>query len=580
MKDKLRSVLRNRRIAATSFAAAAAVLLGTVLSLLSFSDTRTALRAEHERHLTDIARSTDRNIAVLLTNAREELGYTVSCCARAEQEYLESGSAAAFADFLRSLPVLRSEYVSLLLVMRGGDTLFSTSETAEGTFSFPYGIGEAEPCLCTDGQTGKTYFAIVNSSPRCDLRYAALIDLDRFYRSAAGSELTADYLLLLYDEGTGIVLQNDRSRPQVLRPAPEEALARGDGISVLMRSEQAQRALTESYVRPEEKASAGRRARERLISALPTTLNDNGVFAIGVSVDIAHLTELLRTVFWRLLLCGVLIFSGVALLLLMLDRGRRSSAEIRRQARELFEQNEAMQTLLRQSQELAHHQRLELIGTMTSGIAHEFNNLLTPIMGYSILSMEKLPEGSDELLDDLTEIYEASGRAKKLVSRLSALARKSSRTELTQFSPDTLLDKVLDMARPSQPQAVTVVRELRCPEKCLYANETQLAQLLLNLIINAFQAMGAQGGTLTVSTLHEAGQVVFCVRDTGPGIPPEALPQLFEPFFTTKEPGRGTGLGLAIARQIAEEHGGSIRAESGPDRGTVFTVTLPENRPK
>ena len=237
-----------------------------------------------------------------------------------------------------------------------------------------------------------------------------------------------------------------------------------------------------------------------------------------------------------------------------------------------------MQQLLDATRELAHHQRLEMIGTMTSSIAHEFNNLLTPIMGYSILTMEKLPEGNDELYDNLSEIYDASRRAKSLISRLSALSRKGSTSEATAFSPDALLDKVEEMALPAKPKNVVLIKEYHCPERCLTANETQIGQLLLNLIINAFQAMEPDGGTLTVSTARRDGQVIFRVADTGPGIEPELLPRIYDPFFTTKEMGRGTGLGLAIVHQIVDEHKGEISVESAPGKGTAFTISLPENR--
>ena len=226
-------------------------------------------------------------------------------------------------------------------------------------------------------------------------------------------------------------------------------------------------------------------------------------------------------------------------------------------------------------QALAHHQRLELIGTMTSGIAHEFNNMLTPIMGYSILSLEQVPAGNEQLMENLIEIYDASKRAKTLITRLASLSRKNSGDTKRLFSPDKLSDKVLDMAQPSLPPLVSVARDYHCAEECLFADETQIGQLLLNLVINAFQAMEREGGTLTLSTQLDEGTVLFRVGDTGPGIPPEVFPRLFDPFFTTKENGRGTGLGLAIARQIAENHSGTITVTSEAGQGTVFTVSLP-----
>lgn len=256
--------------------------------------------------------------------------------------------------------------------------------------------------------------------------------------------------------------------------------------------------------------------------------------------------------------------AAAVLLLAALVRRRRIAAALR-----------AQRAQERTVRELEHHQRLEMIGTMTAGIAHEFNNLLTPIMGYSILTMEALPPEYGEQIDHLAEIYDASHRAKMLIARLSTLSRRDGGAAERPLSPDGLAERVLELARPALPPRVEVVRTLHCPEECLSGDETQLGQLLLNLIVNAFQAMEGRGGTLTVSTARSGDSVVFRVRDTGPGIPQEVLPQVFEPFFTTKEAGRGTGLGLAIAHRIAEEHHGRIEAANPPGGGAEFTVILP-----
>ena len=224
-------------------------------------------------------------------------------------------------------------------------------------------------------------------------------------------------------------------------------------------------------------------------------------------------------------------------------------------------------------EELAHHQRLATIGTLTSGIAHEFNHLLTPIMGCSILAMEKLGPEETEVYGELLEIYNAARKAKDIVSRLSGLSRKH--TARRWIAPEGLIRQVLELSAPARPPRVKVqtALECRCPQ--LYGDETQLSQLLLNLVLNAFHAMEAQGGTLTVSAGRGEGTIVLRVEDTGCGIPPEVLPHIFEPFFTTRSAGRGTGLGLAIARQVAQDHGGSIAVESAVGKGTCFTLTFP-----
>lgn len=251
------------------------------------------------------------------------------------------------------------------------------------------------------------------------------------------------------------------------------------------------------------------------------------------------------------------------------------SSKGKREAKILQRKNEAMEKLNRQTQELAHHQRLEIMGTLTSSIAHEFNNLLTPIMGYSMMALEKLPPEEEELYDDILEIYEASRKAKTIISRLSDLSRKNTDLTFRQVSPDDLIRKVLDVAKPAKPNRVEIRLNLNCWDQRLYANEIQMSQLFLNLILNGFHAMEETGGTLSVDTSFDEDSICVRVSDTGIGIPEEIQPKIFEPFFTTKPAGKGTGLGLAIVAQVVEEHKGTIHVQSQEGKGTTFTVQLP-----
>lgn len=266
---------------------------------------------------------------------------------------------------------------------------------------------------------------------------------------------------------------------------------------------------------------------------------------------------------------GVLGIGGMVLLIIC------GSTKGKREAKILQRKNEAMEKLNRQTQELAHHQRLEIMGTLTSSIAHEFNNLLTPIMGYSMMALEKLPPEEEELYDDILEIYEASRKAKTIISRLSDLSRKNTDLTFRQVSPDDLIRKVLDVAKPAKPNRVEIRLNLNCWAQRLYANEIQMSQLFLNLILNGFHAMEETGGTLSVDTSFDEDSICVRISDTGTGIPEEIQNKIFEPFFTTKAAGKGTGLGLAIAAQVVEDHKGTIHVQSQEGKGTTFTVQLP-----
>ena len=275
------------------------------------------------------------------------------------------------------------------------------------------------------------------------------------------------------------------------------------------------------------------------------------------------------------MISGSLIVLGIGMLLMLfLDMLRRTN-RILRETEALRQKNQAREELNRQTQKLAHHQRLEIIGTLTSSIAHEFNNLLTPIMGNSLLAMEQLPSDEGELYEELLEIYSASCKAKEIISRLSDLSRKNTETCFRQVSPDELIRKMVRTAEPARAKNVQINMNLNCWEQRLTANEIQISQLMLNLNLNGFHAMEPDGGVLTIVSNFDETHIHIQVSDTGCGIPNEIQPKIFEPFFTTKETGKGTGLGLAIAAQVVEDHHGSIRVESRPGQGTTFTVSLP-----
>ena len=289
--------------------------------------------------------------------------------------------------------------------------------------------------------------------------------------------------------------------------------------------------------------------------------------------------ELLETVRASALLAvlfGGMVVSGIGILLILLLHMIRKSSRMRKETEILRQKNKAIEELNRQTQSLAHHQRLEMLGTLTSSIAHEFNNLLTPIMGYSLMALEKLPPEDSELYDDILEVYNASRTAKTLISRLSDLSRKNSDNTIRLASADDLIQKALVVAMPAKPETVEIRLDLNCQDQRIRVNEIQVSQLILNLILNAFQAMDS-GGTLFVATSYDEKRVNIVVSDTGRGIPKEHLPHIYDPFFTTKESGKGTGLGLAIAAQVVEAHKGTIDVCSEEGKGTSFLVSIPRS---
>lgn len=286
-----------------------------------------------------------------------------------------------------------------------------------------------------------------------------------------------------------------------------------------------------------------------------------------------ELVEQMRLAAIYSIVSGTMVILGMVMLLYLGLKLFHKTIVMEKETEALRRKNEAIAKVIRQNRELAHHQRLQTIGMLTSSIAHEFNNLLTPIMGYSLMTLEKL-QPEQELYDDILEIYESSCKAKEIISRLNDLSRKNTDTSFRLMSPDVLIRKTIAIAKPAKPENVQVKLDLNCDDQRLNANEIQFTQLLLNLILNAFHAMD-EGGTLSVITSFDEAHIHIRIGDTGCGMSSEVQKKIFEPFFTTKDSGRGTGLGLAIVAQAVEDHRGKIMVNSKEGKGTTFHIRFP-----
>jgi len=236
-------------------------------------------------------------------------------------------------------------------------------------------------------------------------------------------------------------------------------------------------------------------------------------------------------------------------------------------------------------EQLTESQRLATIGTIASVIAHEFNNLLTPVISYSqyaLQSAESEAPDMDLVRKALSKSFQGATKAGKICSSMLGLARGES--SFCDVAVQKLVDEVLlVMARDPQKDGLALRVQVQ-PSLTVHGDPVQLEQVLLNLLINARQAMLGRGGSITIkaNAVETGGQpeVRLQVIDTGPGIPEKLMPKIFQPFFTTKGTARkgeakGTGLGLAICKEIAEHHRGRIEVESVFGKGTTFSVYLP-----
>jgi signal transduction histidine kinase len=221
--------------------------------------------------------------------------------------------------------------------------------------------------------------------------------------------------------------------------------------------------------------------------------------------------------------------------------------------------------------ELVSAERLATVGRLAAGVAHEVGNPLAGILGYLSLASARVKD---------PEVQEYLGRIDYEVQRIDGIVRgllEIGRPGLERPGPvdvGHVVETCVQLVKAGRDfSRVQLVLELT-PGLLARADSGPLSQIVINLLLNAVQAMEGQG-LVRLSTRSEGGDVLLVVEDTGPGIPAEVMPRLFEPFFTTKEPGQGTGLGLAVSLHLAEGMGGRLTAENVPEGGARFSVWLP-----
>ncbi len=232
-------------------------------------------------------------------------------------------------------------------------------------------------------------------------------------------------------------------------------------------------------------------------------------------------------------------------------------------------------------------QKMESIGSLAGGIAHDFNNILYPIIGMSELLIEDLPEDSTEY-DYVKEILIAGKRGGDLVRQILAFSRQSERKRIP-LRIQKILKEVMKLAKATIPSYIELEQNIQQDCPMVLADPTQIHQVAMNLITNAYHATDNKCGKITVELDHiilnpgelpysclSPGQyALLTVKDTGHGIPAELMDKIFDPYFTTKGPGKGTGLGLATVYGIVKEHKGDITVYSEVGKGTTFNIYFP-----
>jgi C4-dicarboxylate-specific signal transduction histidine kinase len=251
------------------------------------------------------------------------------------------------------------------------------------------------------------------------------------------------------------------------------------------------------------------------------------------------------------------------------------AAERQRLAEKVAELERTNRALAEARETSLRAERLATVGRLASGLAHEVGNPLGAVAGYVDLALGRLRAGAvDEAADLVARVGAEAARIDRIIRDLLDFARPLP-PSIGPAAVATVMDGAVRLARV-QPRFRDVKVEWDVPADLppVLADEGRLAQVFLNLLLNAGDAMGG-AGAVHVGARAAGGRVEVTVADRGPGIPPDALARIFDPFFTTKPPGAGTGLGLAVSHGIVQSMGGEISAENAPEGGAVFRVRIP-----
>ncbi len=248
------------------------------------------------------------------------------------------------------------------------------------------------------------------------------------------------------------------------------------------------------------------------------------------------------------------------------------------------EEKEKLEVMLAQSQ------KMEAMGTLAGGVAHDFNNILSAILGFAELVKMEIP-AETQAVEMQDEVIKAALRAKDLVNQILLFSRQTD-MEMKPLRPEIVIKEALKLLRSSIPTTIEIIKNIPSELGVILADATQIHQIVMNLCTNAYHAMRETGGTLTVSlTEHKIMQEDFIfsdisldpgdyllleIKDTGHGMDLATLDKIFDPYFTTKEKGEGTGLGLSVVHGIVKSGHGKIKVKSEPGKGTSVKIYFPK----
>ena len=565
MKDRIFS---NRKVYITAIVVAVALIAVGIFGVWrAFARFDESTLTEKDGQIYSLMRSDDINIenSIKAFEREAEIFLSRQLLQEALRVWENEDDVSDLQDFISNNTLRNNPVYADMVVMNGSGIVLSATGKTDYDFITARDANGMRLCRDADGR----YYLAYETDGAGGISYGSLIDLSQLYMTAVG--INPEKQVMLIDSTTNVMLTAGDENV-IVKTTSEEA----DGTTAACRDYllRCQQSGASGGVSMDLKDAEGNTYTARMV-AQPSGSTVNGEFAMGVMINFEEAIAPSREAAEAILICGGLAIIGVLGLLFLLLFMSRANASSSEEVNVLKKKNEALEEINRKMQALTHHQRLETIGTMTASIAHDFNNLLTPIMGYSIMTMEMLPPDATDLQENLLEVYNASVKAKDIVTRLSELSKKGSEEKYSDVDIDETIQSALKVTLPAKPKNVEVKARFGAEGTMIRADRTQISQLVMNIVLNAYDAMREKGGTIMVSTRRAGDEILMRFRDTGCGMDAETVTKIFDPFYTTKESGKGTGLGLAIVAQIVETHGGRIYVDTEPGKGTEFRISLP-----
>lgn len=579
------------------------------LGYQGYRDNKQSLILQQQQQMLTISRSTARSLEYFVAEKLESL--KILALNHDFRIHLETFDPAVLRQYLQAYVTAQSEDIRrVYLTDRTGEVIYQYPGTLD-TLEVIQNKALLQEDILKTLQTQKSW--ISRAKKDADGRFIINIldpvrvngGLAGLLISTIGLDMVERKLVRPIKSGEkGYVMIKDADGIILMHPSPDQL-----GINVLDTRKQIHpdfdfREL-EELIKQQYSSEEGTRIyhsywwpdhvleRTKKLNAFSRAKIGDSFWVVAVTMSYNEIEQPIRqSLIWLMEISAtiVLILTSVVFIVLKMQKNKEA---LEVETRYLKELNQATEELRQKDLQLQHSQKLQAVGTLAGGIAHEFNNLLTPILGYAEIIRNQSQRGSI-VRDYVTEIYEASLKAKDIVEQILVFSRwDGGRSKYQPIAIGPLVEETLNLVKSTVNPNIRVGYKMNGGCGYILGNRAQIHQAVFNLCLNACHAMKPAGGVLKVDlavvtpeemtgcpNVSQAPEIETYIRlqisDNGSGMSQETLARIFEPFFTTKPEGEGTGLGLFIVHKTIENHHGFITVHSEPGKGSCFEIYLPQ----